>query len=110
MANQGQWSAPSIWPDTEDHTIGLQKELPYPLLSDPKRVLIRALGAGEGGKTKRSHFVFEKGGKLLDKKIPVKAADRYATFASLNSCILILMLLSQPEARAGVCEKPVRLR
>ncbi|KAF7968672.1 hypothetical protein HWV62_9829 [Athelia sp. TMB] len=52
-----------------------KKELPYPLLSDPKRVLIRALGAGEGGKTKRSHFVFEKGGKLLDKKIPVKPAD-----------------------------------
>jgi len=52
-----------------------KKELPYPLLSDPKRVLITALGAGEGGKTKRSHFVFEKGGKLLDKKISVKPAD-----------------------------------
>jgi peroxiredoxin Q/BCP len=54
----------------------LQKELPYPLLSDRKRVLISALGAGDGGKTKRSHFIFEKGGKLIDKKIPVKAADR----------------------------------
>ncbi|KAF8066527.1 AhpC-TSA-domain-containing protein [Lyophyllum atratum] len=52
-----------------------KKELPYPLLSDPKRVLITALGAGEGGKTKRSHFIFEKGGKLLDKKVPVKPAD-----------------------------------
>ncbi|EPT04784.1 hypothetical protein FOMPIDRAFT_1027555 [Fomitopsis schrenkii] len=52
-----------------------KKELPYPLLSDPKRVLITALGAGEGGKTKRSHFIFEKGGKLVDKKIPVKPAD-----------------------------------
>ncbi|KZP14891.1 AhpC-TSA-domain-containing protein [Athelia psychrophila] len=52
-----------------------KKELPYPLLSDPKRILIRALGAGEGGKTKRSHFVFAQGGKLLDKRIPVKAAD-----------------------------------
>ncbi|KAG6848496.1 hypothetical protein H0H93_016527 [Arthromyces matolae] len=52
-----------------------KKELPYPLISDPKRVLITALGAGEGGKTKRSHFIFEKGGKLLDKKIPVKPAD-----------------------------------
>ncbi|GLB40844.1 putative redoxin [Lyophyllum shimeji] len=52
-----------------------KKELPYPLLSDPKRVLITALGAGEGGKTKRSHFVFGKGGELLEKKIPVKPAD-----------------------------------
>ncbi|TCD69570.1 hypothetical protein EIP91_006992 [Steccherinum ochraceum] len=52
-----------------------KKELPYPLLSDPKRVLIAALGAAAGGKTTRSHFVFEKGGKLLDKKIPVKPAD-----------------------------------
>ncbi|KAJ7618054.1 thioredoxin-like protein [Roridomyces roridus] len=52
-----------------------KKELPYPLLSDRKRVLITALGAGEGGKTKRSHFIFEKGGKLIDKKIPVKAGD-----------------------------------
>lgn len=52
-----------------------KKELPYPLISDPKRVLITALGAGESGKTKRSHFVFGKGGKLLDKKIPVKPAD-----------------------------------
>ncbi|KAF4566456.1 thioredoxin-dependent peroxiredoxin [Pleurotus pulmonarius] len=52
-----------------------KKELPYPLLSDPKRKLITALGAGEGGKTKRSHFIFEKGGKLVDKKIPVKPAE-----------------------------------
>ncbi|CAL1710891.1 unnamed protein product [Somion occarium] len=51
------------------------KSLPYPLLSDPKRILISALGAGEGGKTKRSHFIFEKGGKLVDKRIPVKPAD-----------------------------------
>ncbi|KAJ7930885.1 AhpC-TSA-domain-containing protein [Mycena leptocephala] len=50
-------------------------ELPYPLLSDHKRELITALGAGEGGKTQRSHFIFAKGGKLIDKKIPVKAAD-----------------------------------
>ncbi|KAH9919977.1 AhpC-TSA-domain-containing protein [Epithele typhae] len=52
-----------------------KKHLPYPLLSDPKRVLISALGAGEGGRTKRSHFIFEKGGKLLEKKMPVKPAD-----------------------------------
>ncbi len=54
----------------------LQKELPYPLISDPKRELITALGAGEGGKTKRSHFIFEKGGKLVEKKLPVSPADR----------------------------------
>jgi len=53
-----------------------QKELPYPLLSDPKRVLITALGAGAGGKTKRSHFIFEKGGKLVEKVMPVKPTDR----------------------------------
>ncbi|THG93259.1 hypothetical protein EW026_g7935 [Hermanssonia centrifuga] len=52
-----------------------KKELPYALLSDPERVLITALGAGEGGKTKRSHFIFEKGGKLVEKQNPVKPAD-----------------------------------
>jgi len=52
-----------------------KKELPYPLLSDPKRLLIGALGAADGTKTKRSHFVFAKGGILLDKKMPVKPAD-----------------------------------
>jgi len=38
-------------------------------------VLIKALTGG-GVKTARSHFIFEKGGKLVEKKIPVKAADR----------------------------------
>ncbi|KAF9477212.1 AhpC-TSA-domain-containing protein [Pholiota conissans] len=52
-----------------------KKELPYPLISDPKRTLITALGAGEGGKTKRSHFIFDKGGKLVQKKLPVTPAD-----------------------------------
>ncbi|KAG2753626.1 AhpC-TSA-domain-containing protein [Suillus brevipes Sb2] len=52
-----------------------KKELPYPLISDPKRSLIGVLGASDGNKTKRSHFVFEKGGKLLDRKMPVKPAD-----------------------------------
>ncbi|KAF8552353.1 peroxiredoxin Q, partial [Imleria badia] len=52
-----------------------KKQLPYQLLSDPQRALISALGAADGNKTKRSHFVFEKGGKLVDKKIPVKPAD-----------------------------------
>jgi len=52
-----------------------KKDLPYPLISDPKRILVTALGAGEGGKTKRSHFIFEKGGKLVNKKLPVTPAD-----------------------------------
>ncbi|RXW18221.1 hypothetical protein EST38_g7630 [Candolleomyces aberdarensis] len=52
-----------------------RKELPYPLISDSKRSLIAALGAAEGGKTKQSHFIFAKGGKLADKKIPVKPVD-----------------------------------
>ena len=55
----------------------LQKQLPFHLLSDPNRVLIGALGAADGNKTKRSHFVFEKGGKLIHKKMPLKPADRY---------------------------------
>ena len=63
----------------------MQKELPYPLLSDPKRVLISALGAGSGGKTARSHFIFEKGGKLVEKKIPVKPADRCVPLA----CVVV---------------------
>ncbi|KAF8638635.1 hypothetical protein AX17_002060 [Amanita inopinata Kibby_2008] len=52
-----------------------KKELPYQLLSDRKRVLIGALGAADGAKTKRSHFIFEKGGKLVERKIPVKPND-----------------------------------
>lgn len=65
----------------------LQKELPYPLLSDPKRTLIGALGAADGAKTKRSHFVFSKGGKLLDKKMPVKPVDRYVVIVHKPSNI-----------------------
>ncbi|KAG8221416.1 thioredoxin-like protein [Butyriboletus roseoflavus] len=52
-----------------------KKQLPYQLLSDPQRTFIGALGAADGNRTKRSHFVFDKDGKLLDKKIPVKPAD-----------------------------------
>lgn len=52
-----------------------KKQLPFHLLSDPNRVLIGALGAADGNKTKRSHFVFEKGGKLIHKKMPLKPAD-----------------------------------
>ena len=55
----------------------IQKELPYPLLSDPDRVLITALGAKDAGKTKRGHFIFAKGGKLVEKKLPVSPGDRY---------------------------------
>ena len=57
----------------------IQKEFPYPLLSDPDRVLIAALGAKDpgSGKTKRGHFIFAKGGKLVEKKLPVSPGDRY---------------------------------
>jgi len=51
-----------------------KKSLPFPLLSDPKRVLIKALTGG-GVKTARSHFIFEKGGKLVEKKMSVKPAE-----------------------------------
>ena len=67
----------SIFGTTTDDS--LQKQLPYPLISDPKRSLIGVLGAADGNRTKRSHFVFEKGGKLLDKKMPVKPADRFVS-------------------------------
>lgn len=40
-------------------------------------MFIRALTGG-GTKTARSHFIFEKGGILVEKKNPVKPADRYA--------------------------------
>ncbi|KAK7062729.1 thioredoxin peroxidase dot5 [Paramarasmius palmivorus] len=53
-----------------------KKNFGYSLLSDPKRVFISALGAADKNKTKRSHFIFEKGtGKLVDIKNPVKPAD-----------------------------------
>ncbi|KAL1689543.1 thioredoxin-like protein, partial [Schizophyllum commune] len=52
-----------------------KKSLPYSLISDPERALIGALGAAKGGKTARSHFVFGKDGKLLDRKMPVKPVD-----------------------------------
>ena len=71
--------------------------------SDPNRVLISALGAGEGGKTKRSHFIFEQGGKLVDKKIPVKPADRYAPLApSFEVGSELNHLVLQPQTRVGV--------
>jgi len=50
------------------------------------------LGAAEGNKTKRSHFVFEKGGKLVDKKIPVKPNDRYVS----NVSVVVLIVLPLP--------------
>lgn len=63
----------------ETLTCDIQKEFPYPLLSDPDRVLVAALGAKDAktGKTKRAHFIFAKGGKLVEKKLPVSPGDRY---------------------------------
>lgn len=62
-----------------------QKEFPYPLLSDPDRVLVAALGAkGDSGNTKRGHFIFAKGGKLVEKRLPVSPKDRYVIFRLHN--------------------------
>jgi peroxiredoxin Q/BCP len=55
-----------------------KKELPYTLISDPERQLVKALGAHAPIKspTKRSHFIFEKGtGKLIEKQLGVKPAE-----------------------------------
>ncbi|ORX35554.1 thioredoxin-like protein [Kockovaella imperatae] len=54
-----------------------KKELNYNLLCDPQSKLIKRLGAFLApDKTKRSHFIFEKGsGKLIDAQIGVKPAD-----------------------------------
>jgi peroxiredoxin Q/BCP len=56
--------------------LGVQKEFQYSLLSDPDRVFVAALGAKDpkAGRTKRAHFIFAKGGKLVDKKLPVSPA------------------------------------
>ncbi|KAF8587654.1 AhpC-TSA-domain-containing protein [Ramaria rubella] len=70
-----------------------KQELPYSLLSDRERVLIKALGAADGGKTKRSHFIFEKGGKLVDKKVPVKPVE-----SSQQALEFITNLPHSPEA------------
>jgi peroxiredoxin len=61
----------------------VQKEFQYSLLSDPDRVFIAALGAKDpkAGRTKRAHYIFAKGGKLVDKKLPVSPGDRYVVCA-----------------------------
>lgn len=80
-----------------------QFTLPYALLSDRQRVLIKALGAADGKKTKRSHFIFEKGGKLLDRKIPVKPADRSVPPpAPLGHSSHSHATMLQPEARHAI--------
>jgi len=55
----------------------VKKEFQYSLLSDPDRVFVAALGAKDpkAGRTKRAHFIFAKGGKLVDKKLPVSPGD-----------------------------------
>jgi len=76
--------------------------LPYPLLSDPSRTFINVLGAGAGKKTQRSHFIFEKGGKLLDKKLPVKPAD-----SPKLAMEFIKSLGGSSDEKAEVAEAPV---
>ena len=71
-------------------------------MSDPGRKLIRALGAGKNNKTARSHFVFEKsadgavGGKLLDKKMPVKPAERFVQPTYSQYCTKRLNTVAAP--------------
>jgi len=77
-----------------------KSELPYPLLSDRKRVLIKAL-TGSASNTSRSHFIFEKGGKLLDKKMPVKPKDSPTLALEF---IKGLGQESKPEAEAAPAE------
>ncbi|KAH8809477.1 AhpC-TSA-domain-containing protein [Flagelloscypha sp. PMI_526] len=52
-----------------------KKNLKFTLLSDPKRQLINALGAGANGKTTRSVFIWDFRNKMVDKKIPARPAD-----------------------------------
>ncbi|KAK0209725.1 thioredoxin-like protein, partial [Armillaria fumosa] len=67
-----------------------KKSLPYNLLFDPKRTFISALGAGTT-KTSRSHFVFAKGGVMIDKRTPVKPVDRFGMFDFIQEYFLINM-------------------
>ena len=54
-------------------------------MSDPDRILIGALGAANDKPgTTRSHFVFAKGGKLVEKELPVTPTDR---------CVLTFLIL-----------------
>ena len=68
----------------------VQKEFQYSLLSDPDRVFVAALGAKDpkAGRTKRGHFIFAKGGKLVDKKLPVSPAERYAVRAKTGTKLI----------------------
>ena len=78
-------STSTMWCETLTFHQHTQKEFPYPLLSDPDRVLVAALGAkNPQGKTKRGHFIFAKGGKLVERKLPVSPGDRYVIVRSQN--------------------------
>jgi peroxiredoxin Q/BCP len=49
---------------------------PYHLLCDPGQILTKVLGAAKGAKSnQRSHFIVEKGGKLVDAKYTVSPKD-----------------------------------
>jgi len=45
----------------------------YPLLCDTDMKVMEAMGAAQGGKAIRSHFVINKGGEVLDVQCPVDA-------------------------------------
>lgn len=52
-----------------------KKEFQYDLLSDPKKILIDAIGAKNGASITRSHVVIAKGGKVLDIVLKVSPKD-----------------------------------
>lgn len=52
------------------------KNLPYHLLCDPGQILLSLLGAVKSAKSnQRSHYVVEKGGKIIDAKYTVSPKD-----------------------------------
>ncbi|KAG5518500.1 hypothetical protein PMAC_002896 [Pneumocystis sp. 'macacae'] len=72
-----------------------KQNFPYHLLSDPKAELIGALGASKSGfKIARSHWIFNKGGVLLDMKIGVSPKDSVEKIA----WYFVLFLRSKKES------------
>ncbi|CAH7666192.1 thioredoxin-like protein [Phakopsora pachyrhizi] len=55
---------------------GFQQKLPYPLLCDPKQQLIKLLGGSKSAtQVQRSHYILDKGGKILDIKSPASTKN-----------------------------------
>ncbi|CAH7666198.1 thioredoxin-like protein [Phakopsora pachyrhizi] len=53
-----------------------KQKLPYPLLCDPKQQLIKLLGGSKSAtQVQRSHYILDKGGKILDIKSPASTKN-----------------------------------